>query len=393
MDSFFTESKIFTALTSTQNTRDSIAVTAVSSGIMQYQKGNYKAAASSFKQAISLKPDYVDAYNYQAMADLKAGNKKSAINAYNISLKLDRTQDDVHVKLANIYIEDKNYIQAAKELKAASKLNPSNPLPHYTLGLMQQQTDKPAEAVASFKQVVRLAPKDGNAYYGLGAALSAQGKYDEAIVQLKKATNLKRDFAPAIFELGNAYAKQGNTAKAKEQIDVLTKLQTTQADGFVADLKTIMAQPKISFVIKDQSTFNFDMGTVPLVALDTSLVKPGSKKEFTVTFQFDSDMDTNSVTSITNWKISKAGGSSAGLYDNGLYRSTDRAVATTMPDRIMYNPTNQQATVVFSIFQNASGTGTIDPSHLTFQFQGKDTSGKIVDPNADQYNGWADKTF
>jgi hypothetical protein len=59
----------------------------------------------------------------------------------------------------------------------------------------------------------------------------------------------------------------------------------------------------------------------------------------------------------------------------------------------MFDPTSQQATLVFSVYQNDEGTGTIDPMHLTFQFLGKDTGGKTIDPTADQYNGWAAKTF
>ena len=360
---------------------------------MLYQKGNYKEAAASFKYATALKPDYIDAYNYLGMADVAAGNKKDAANAYTISLKLDRTQDDIHVKLANIYIEDKKYDQAEKELKTASQVNPSNALPYYTLGLMQQQLEKPVDAEKSFRMAVRFAPNDGNAYYGLGASLNKQGKYDEAVTNLKKAISLKKDFAPAMFELGNAYAAQGNTDKAQEQIDALTKLNTSQANGFVTDLQETMRQPKISYVVKDKSSFNFDLGTVPLVALDTTLVKPSTSKEFSVTFKFDSEMDSASVTNITNWKISKGGSTTGGLYDNGLYRGTDRAATATMPVRVMFDPTTQEATIMFSISQNDSGTGTIDTNHLTFKFQGKDVSGKSMDSTADEYNGFADKVF
>ena len=393
MDSYFTQSKVFSALTDMQSTRDSVAVAAVSSGVMLYQKGNYKAAAASFKQATALKPDYIDAYNYLAMADVAAGNNKDAINAYTISLKLDRTQDDIHVKLANVYVDQKNYDQAQKELKTASQVNPSNPLPYYTLGLLQQQLEKPVDAEASFRKVVRLAPTDGNGFYGLGLALSKQGKYDDAIAALKKATSLKRDFAPAMYEMANAYAAQGNTDKAQEQIDALTKLNTSQADGFVTNLKSIMARPKMAYVVTDKSSFDFNLGTVPLIALDTSLVTPGAKKEFSITFQFNSTMDNKSVMDVNNWKISRPIGGTAGLYDNGLYRSTDRTRAITTPDRVMFDPTSQQATLVFSVYQNDTGTGTIDPKHLTFQFLGKDTGGKAIDPAADQYNGWVGKVF
>jgi hypothetical protein len=64
-----------------------------------------------------------------------------------------------------------------------------------------------------------------------------------------------------------------------------------------------------------------------------------------------------------------------------------------MPDRVTFDSTKQEATVVFSIFQNDTGTGTIDTSHLTFKFQGKDANGKTMDSKADQYNGFAGVVF
>lgn len=385
--------KMFSALADIQTTRASVASSALSNGLTLYQNGKYKEAAASFRQATALKPDYIDAYNYLAMADLKTGDRKAAIKAYSNSLLLDRTQDDIHVKLANIYIEDENYTDAEKELKTASQVNPANALPYYTLGLLQQQQGKNVEAEKSFRQTVRLSPNDGNAYYGLGLALSKQGKYNEAITQLTKATSLKRNFAPAMYELGNIYAAQGNNDKVQQQIDSLTALDTSQADGFVTDLQETLRQPKIASVVKEKSSFNFDLGTVPLVALDTSLVTPGSSKEFSITFKFDSEMDVASVNNITNWKISKSGSAAGGLYDDGLYRETDRAAATTMPVRVIYDPTKLEATVMFSIYQNDTGTGTIDASNLTFKFLGKDISGKSMDSAADEYNGFAGKVF
>jgi tetratricopeptide (TPR) repeat protein len=387
-------SKLYSALTTNQITyRQSAATNALSAGLTQYQNGNYKAAASSFRLATAFQPDSVDAYNYLAKADLKLGKTSEAINAYKISLSLDSTSGDTYVDLASIYIDNKNYTEAEKVLKQGSQQDPTNSLPIYTLGLLQlNQLDKPKEAEAAFRKTIRLAPSDGNAYYGLGAALNKQGDYKGAITQLKKALSLKSDSAPAMYELGSAYASLGKTDEAKKMISKLEGLDTTEASNLASDLQVAINQPKIIGVNRDKSTFKASLGAVSLLALDPTFVTPSTSKTFSMTFKFDSEMDSKSVTNIANWSVGRSKGAIAGLYDNGLYRATDRS-ATVMATKVTYNPTTKEATVYFPISQNSSGTGTIDTSHLTFTFKGTDANGKKVDASADQYNGFADKAF
>lgn len=392
-----TADKIFSALSGVQDSRQSVATAALSGGLALMQKGSYAKAAAAFKQATALTPDYVDAWNMLASANTQLGKKKDAVEAYTISLKLNPNQDAVQVNLANIYIEDKKFTNAEKALKAALLSNPQNNTAQYTLGQVYMQTEKFPQAEAIFRKTIQLSPKDGNPYYALGQALSKQGRTSDAVPQFQKAMQLKKDFAPAMYELGAAFNTLGKTDKVQEQIDLLNKLKTSQSLGFASDLENLIRKPKILKVDLDNSSFNTKLGQVSLIALDPSFVTPGSNKEFNINFQFDSNMDPASVSNIMNWKISKASGGTSGLYDNGLYRPTDRASAPIIPSRVTYDPTKQTATVYFRIFQNDSTvfnkTGTIDTSHIVFNFQGKDVAGNAMDPTADQYDEFAGKPF
>jgi Flp pilus assembly protein TadD len=385
--------KMFSALNSQQSIRDSVANTAMTSGITLMQKKKYKEAAAAFRQATSLKPDYVDAYNYMADAYLRTGNRKEAAQAYNISLKLDQTQEQVHINLANMHIEDKKFTDAQKELQAAIRDNPASTVAHYTLGHLLLQMDKPQEAKLEFQKTIRLAPSDGNALYGLGLAQNKLGETDSAVATLKQAQKFKRDSAPIMFELGKAYMTLDQKDKVQEQITALQNSADPQAATLADDLSRMVQQPKIIGINAEKSSINLNMGTIQILALDSSLVAPGARKEFSVQFQFDSEMDAASVTNTSNWHIGKSKGVTAGLYDNGLYRPTDRATAIILPSRVTYNPVEKTATVYFPISQNETSSGTIDPSHLTFKFQGNDVAGKSMDQTADEYNGFAGTSF
>jgi tetratricopeptide (TPR) repeat protein len=386
--------KLFSAITTAQSTyREAAATNLVSAGLTQYENGNYKAAAASLRLATAYAPDNTDAYNYLAKADLKLGKTKEAIAAYKNSLDADNTQGDTYVDLASIYIDQENYTEAEKVLKKGSQADPTNSLPIYTLGLLQlNNLDKPEEAVKAFKKTIRLSPNDGNAYYGLGAALNKEGNYDQAVTQLKKALSLNKDSAATMYELGNAYAALGKNDDAETMISKLEDLDTSAASTMASNLEITISQPKILSVDTDKSTFSTSLGSVSLLALDPSFVTPSATKTFSMTFKFDSEMDEDSVTNLANWTVGRSKGATAGLYDNGLYRVTDRG-GTVVATKVTYNPTTHEATVYFPISQNSSGTGTIDTKHLTFTFKGTDANGKKIDSSADQYNGSVGEAF
>lgn len=386
--------KMFSALTSATDLRSSVANTLLSSGINLMQNKKYSEAASAFRQAAAMQPDLTEAYIYQGDAYSRLGKKKEAIEAYKMSLKVDKSQDTVYTTLAGVYIDSGQQAEAEKVLKDGIKQNKQNTLAYYMLGQLQAQNKDYSSAEANFRQVVKLEPKDGNGYYALGMALNGQGKYDAAVEMLQKATALKKDFSPALLELGRAYAGLGNKEKAQEQVDALSAIDTTDAAISAEELAAEIKQPKMKYYNSVDSSLKLNISNISLLAIaPAEFINPGGSKDFTVKFTFDSDMDLGSVVNPLNWRISKASGGTAGLYNNGLYSAKDVPVPY-IPKNVSYDPTTREATVAFTIRQLTSGIdGTIDPKHLVFQFLGKDVNGKSMDSSADQYNGWSGGVF
>ena len=124
-----------------------------------------------------------------------------------------------------------------------------------------------------------------------------------------------------------------------------------------------------------------------------TLSQPNASKDLTAIFQFNTDMDPVSIQTLTNWSITKASGGQAGYYNHGYTLYPQREANPPILKNITYDPTNKQATLTFSLTQNAAGDAVIDPSHLVFKFSGKDADGKAMDPNADQYDGFAGTAF
>lgn len=376
---------IYSTLASQSSQQSQLANSALSSGLGFYQNKDYPRAAKELQRAISLDPSNTQVMNYLGNTYLAQNKTADAIKVFKNSLALDPTQDTVHLSLGNIYLGQKDYVKAENEYKQSIKLNPQDTVAPYTMGQMYQQMGRYQDAEAQFKKVMRMAPNDANPLWALGATYNKEGKYDDAVKVLTQAVKLKPKMAAAHLELGTAYAALNDDTSAQHEVDTLTKLDAAQG----ALLGELVKKPQIvagGGGLTDNFSSALGMDT-PVWSLDVSLMTPGASKEFSITFSFDSAMDPESVQDPSNWTISKASGGAAGYYNNLLPVLPTEAYIPQNPERVVYDPQQQQATVTFMLSQNSDGNATIDPSHMVFKFSGKDVTGKTMDPTADEYDG------
>ena len=60
-----------------------------------------------------------------------------------------------------------------------------------------------------------------------------------------------------------------------------------------------------------------------------------------------------------------------------------------IPTYVIYDTDTQTATLGFTITQNETADGTIDPSHIVFTFDGEDVYGLSISGNGDEYSGFS----
>ncbi len=386
----------FDALALQEASQSSVANSMLAAGTTLYSQKKYAQAANAFRAASAMNPTLASAYTYLGYTQMQQGNKQEAIKSLTLSLKVDKTQDQVYSDLANLYIDMKQPANAEKTLQNAIKQNNQNTPAYYTLGQLQAQRGDNVDAETQFRKVIRLEPKDGNGYYALGMALNGQGRSSEAITSLKTAISLKKDFVPALSELGKAYAATGDTYNAQQQLTKLQNIGTSAANTAAQNLKATLTKPGISYIDPSGSSLTTVFGTIPILALDDpsnlTLATAGGSKDLTLKIAFSTQMDSATVTNIANWSISRATGGTAGVYNNGLYSPQSVAVPA-IPKSVTYDPVSGEARLVFTIRQNSTLDGTIDPSHLVFKFMGKDANGNAMDSAADQIDGASSTAF
>lgn len=390
---------LFGAAGAVQGQRSQLANFAINKAAQYMQDDKTDEAIREFKKALAFDPQNDTALTYVGKLYMQQGKNFEAIKTFKDLVRQQPLSVNAKVNLGNAYLQDKNYVESEKAFKDAARLDPLNPLADYTLGHQYLQTGRYKEAEMQFFKAQKAAPKDGNIYYGLGTVYNKMEKYDLAVTNLQKALSLKKNFPAANLELGIAYNGLGKTDEAQKQLSILQQAKASEAE----DLKFILNKPKfVSMDTTKSGGFSEILGAgTPLWMLDTanlenpdSLANPNTSKKFTITFQFNNDMDLGSVMNPLNWSITRGNNASAGYYNDTIPINRDReALVAPVPLSVTYDYTSRQAMLTFRVNQNEAGDATIDPKHLVFKFSGKDAAGRPMDTTADEINGYAMKPF
>ncbi|MFN3481262.1 MAG: tetratricopeptide repeat protein, partial [Thermodesulfovibrionales bacterium] len=254
-------------------------------------------------------------------------------------------------------------------------------------GQLYLSTERYEEAEQTFLKILRTEPRNYGALYSLGQIYSKQGLYREAIKKFEETISIKRDFSYAYYDLGSIYADIGKLDLAESQAKILDNLNQGLAENLRAYIYKVR-KPEITFV-NTFYAFNMQKGPGTLVSsLDSSLSTPSASKDFSIKVYFDKMMDRASVENIFNWSINRATGyTKGGTYNWGLPVPETEVSPGPLPKQVIYNSDEFSAMVIFTLKQNSTGDGTIDPSHLVFKFSGKDAYGNRMNSEADEYIG------
>jgi tetratricopeptide (TPR) repeat protein len=371
---------------------NALANQALSSGIEKYQNKDYKGAALDFKRSFGLSPHSDFAYEatkYQSMAYNQLGETEKAIDAYEVAIKLNPTDDRLHLDIGNLYFGQEQYGDAIDSYELAVRIY-DDPTNRFSLGQGYLKAGRYNDAETQFRKIIQHGGLDSrNGYFGLGKTYSAQGKYNEAISQFERAIQKDKTFYSAYAEMGFTYADSGNLDKAQEIQKFLEAKDASTAqtlDDYISKATT----PKLMFAYADSSFQYFMRPNTKVSSLSNYLSAPDASRSVSMVFQFNKAMDRSSVEDIFNWNIKRSTETGPGMkYNHGLPIASTEVNLPLFPKSVYYDKEKMTATVRFDITQNSNADGTIDPSHIVFGFNGIDDDGNQMDANYDQYMGFS----
>lgn len=193
----------------------------------------YENAFQSFKKAIKLKVDYIDAYFNLAKAQRALGNFHDAINTYSRCISLNPGYAPAFSNRGNIYLEDLNkYEMALLDYQEFIKLSPNSWYGFYNLANALMELKKYQEALDNFDMAIQLKPDYAEAYSNRGLVLNYFKRYDEALSDFSRANELKPDYIKAYLNCGVTYINLDSYEDALINFERAIKLKPDYAEAY-----------------------------------------------------------------------------------------------------------------------------------------------------------------
>lgn len=183
------------------------AVAQWQAGMAHKKAGRYAEAETAYREAISINPKYMDAWNdLGALLTDHLGRPTEGEAVFREVIRLD---PKYFYAWNNLGIVLTHYLGRPAEAEAAYReairLDPKHAHTWKNLGLLlRRHLGRPAEAEAAYREAIRLDPKDVYAKWNLGGLLADHlGRPAEAEAAYREAIRLDPKYADAWNSLGN----------------------------------------------------------------------------------------------------------------------------------------------------------------------------------------------
>ena len=211
--------------------------------------GMIDKAIKAYKRAISLRPDYADAYNNMGVVLKQKGKHDEAIKLHKKAISLRPDYAEAYNNLGNNFKDQQKFNEALEAYQKAIYIKPNYAQAYNNLGSTLRDKGKLPEALNACKKAISIKPDYALALNNMGHILSDQGKFVEALKAFKKAILIKPDYVDVYNNMGNVIKYQGDLDKAIEAYQKAISIQPDYPDAYSNIANIFVEQGKLDNAI------------------------------------------------------------------------------------------------------------------------------------------------
>jgi len=189
--------------------------------------GRVAEARPLLEKVGTLGPDTSNLFNSLGHAYALSGDADRALVAFEQAVRLDPRNHEAHNNLGYYLAAKGRRDEAIAHFQESVALHPG-PVAWGNLGaafLEGRETDR---AITAFTEALRFEPDSGAGHYNLGRALATAARYEAAATQFAQAVRADATHAGAWYNLGLMQRHLGRTAEARE---AFRRVLTLEADN------------------------------------------------------------------------------------------------------------------------------------------------------------------
>ena len=166
-------------------------------GALEAQRKNHQSAIDYLDRALTIKPDYAEAYNNRGTALQELKRLEEALASYDQALRIKPDYAEAYSNRGNALRELKRLDEALANYDQALRIKPNYAEAYSNRGNALRELKRLDEALANYDQALRIKPNYAEAYSNRGNALRELKRLDEALASYDQALRIKPNYAEA----------------------------------------------------------------------------------------------------------------------------------------------------------------------------------------------------
>ena len=199
-------------------------------GVCSKAKNKFHDAIDDFNHAISIKPDYAEAYYNLGVTLREIGDLDKAIGSYRQALKYNNHYPKAHNNLGQIYLVMGDLDSAIDHLEWAVALHPEFSDALNNLGSAYIGLNKVHDAIQSYKKAVALNSNFSIAFNNLGIAYQRIGELNLATENFESAISLNPNYIKAHSNLCGLKTYKSEDSQFLQMEHLLRKKEISSQD-------------------------------------------------------------------------------------------------------------------------------------------------------------------
>ncbi|CAN8023406.1 unnamed protein product, partial [Ixodes persulcatus] len=189
-----------------------------------------------YRQAISMRVDYIQAYINRGDILIKLNRTKEAQEVYQRALQLDATNADIHYNLGVVFLEQGKPDDALTYFNKALELDPGHEQALMNSAIVIQESGSPKLRQVAFQRLERLLERgkaNERVYFNLGMLSMDESKPQDAERWFQDAIRVKADFRSALFNLALLLSDSGRHLEAVPHLLQLLESHPDHVKGLI----------------------------------------------------------------------------------------------------------------------------------------------------------------
>ncbi len=194
--------------------------------------GNFQEAIAAYNRAISINPQYTDAYNDRGVIRSALGSLSEGIKDFEQAVQINPQHSTAYVNLGIARLNLKDYKQAITNFDQALQINSNIAHAYLNRGKAYFYLGKKEKAIADYDQALNIKPDDVQAYDSRAIARFRLGDKQGAIKDFSRSLELNSQNAKAYYNRGVARSRLGDDRGAISDYDLALKINPGYAQAY-----------------------------------------------------------------------------------------------------------------------------------------------------------------